>query len=332
VLIEKYIFRFDRTGHAVLRALSEARARGVRVLLRVDGVGTRDEVPALADYCASHGIEFEVFHPLPFARILRRRGLVRLDSFLARWRALNRRSHRKLVLVDDETGFSGGRNVDDVESERRAGNHAWHDLSIRVEGSAMKRLVRAFWLWPFRKQPSRDFLLNYNWRLKRSRNTWFHRRIHEARRRLWIVTPYFAPTPAMLFQIRHAARLGADVRLVLPEKNDVALSQFAARALYWQILGWGVRVFEYQPKILHRKLWVIDELCVVGSGNLNHRSFMHDLEIDVILHQPAHVQLGAELFLDDQVRSREILRDDLARLPLVRRVLYWLASWLVYWL
>ena len=85
-------------------------------------------------------------------------------------------------------------------------------------------------------------------------------------------------------------------------------------------------------RVLHRKLWLVDHLCVVGSGNLNHRSFMHDLELDVILRNPKHVERGAELFRADEAASREIRRDELVRLPWWRRMVYWMASWLVYWL
>ena len=223
ILIEKYIFRYDRTGIAFLEELAKARSRGVRVLLRVDGLGSREEIPSLKNFCARNRIEFEVFHPLPFAGALRDRQLALFDTFLRRLRALNRRSHRKLVLVDGKVAYAGGRNIDDVESEKLSGPNAWHDLSVRAEGSSLRKLESAFWLWPFRRQPSRDFLLNYNWLLKLSRNSWFFRQLQESHKCFWVVTPYFAPTPAMLFQLRLAARRGVDVRLVLPSKIDVPI-------------------------------------------------------------------------------------------------------------
>jgi cardiolipin synthase len=334
VLIEKYIFRFDRTGRAILTALSAAQSRGVRIYIRIDGVGSRDELSAISEFCGSNKLELEVFHPLPFAisGAYHPAGFARVDSFMMRWRMMNRRAHRKLVIIDEKIAFSGGRNVDDVENEEYSGTRAWHDLSLRLEGDSIPTLVEAFWLRPFRRQPSRDFLLNYNWRLKLARNSWFHRRIQRARKIFWVVTPYFAPTPAILFQLRVAARRGVDIRLVLPKKNDVPLSSMAARALYRQLLGWGVRIFEYVPSILHRKLWVIDDLALVGSGNLNHRSFIHDLELDMVLRMPPHVERSRELFLQDMAQSQEILVGTLERLPWWKRMLYSMASWLVYWL
>lgn len=334
VLLEKYIFRFDETGRAVLEALAGARRRGVSVYVRVDGIGSRDHVPAILSFCRHSGIEFEVFHPLPFfARSRFRTARVGpLESLIARCRWINRRTHRKLVVIDERVAFSGGRNIDDVESESRAGLEAWHDLSIRLEGEAVAALVQAFWLKHWRRQPSRDLLLNHDRGLRRTRNRWFHRRLRAVRSRLWVVTPYFAPTPAMLFHLRKACLRGVDVRLVLPRKIDVPLSRFAARALYSHLLRWGVRIFEYEPRILHRKLWVIDEVCVVGSGNLNHRSFMHDLEVDVLLRDRDSASRGAALFLGDQGESQEIFAREFDRLSVLKLMLYWFASWLVYWL
>lgn len=334
VLVEKYIFRSDRTGRAILEALCQAQSRGVFVYLRVDGVGSREHVTELSEFCGAKKLELEVFHPLPLAPqgAYHPAGFARQDGFLNRWRMMNRRTHRKIVIIDSKLAFLGGRNVDDVENELYAGDQAWHDLSVRVEGDAVPILEQAFWLRPFRRLPSRDFLLNYNWRLKLARNTWFSHRLQRAKNRFWVITPYFAPTPSILFHLRLAARRGVDIRLILPRKIDIPISRMAARALYRQLLGWGVKIYEYEPAVLHRKLMIIDEIAVIGSGNLNHRSFMHDLEVDLVLRQSSHVERCRSLFLQDQVDSAEILPDTLERLPLWKRMLYWMASWLVYWL
>ena len=334
VLVEKYIFRFDETGQAVLKALAAAVRRGACAHLRVDGIGSRDHVPAMMSFCERNGIEFEVFHPLPFfaRRRFTAQKVGKVESFFARFRWINRRTHRKLVIVDERVAFSGGRNIDDVESEARAGVDAWHDLSIRVTGDAVPALVHAFWLKKWRRQPSPHLLLNHDRRLRRSRNRWFHRQLRIARGRIWVVTPYFAPTPAMLYFLRQACRRGVDVRLVLPTKIDVPLSRWAARALYRHLLRWGVRIFEYQPRVLHRKLWVMDDVCVVGSGNLNHRSFMHDIELDVLLREPEALAHGKELFLKDQGDSAEVFPREFDRVSAFKLVVYWLASWLIYWL
>lgn len=337
VLLESYIFRMDRVGLRILDALCAAAARQVKVFLRIDGVGSRLDLAAIANYCGNAKLDLEVFHPLPFtaAGPYHPSGMARHDGFISRWKMINRRSHRKLILIDETVAFTGGRNIDEVHSEEYAGKAAWHDLSLRLEGPAVEDLVRAFRFRPFTifpKNPVRDILLNYSWRLRQSRNNWFARRMRRSAQRIWIITPYFTPTPLMLFQLRAAARRGIDVRVILSQKTDVMISRFAAIGLYRKLLRWGVRVFEYEPSLLHEKLWVVDSTAVVGSANFNYRSFMHDLEIDVILREPAHVETAAKLFLQDQTQSLEIRKDQLARQTAWIRIVSWFASWFSYWL
>lgn len=337
ILLESYIFRLDRIGRTILDALCAAAARQVKVFLRIDGVGSRLDLSGIANYCGQAQLDLEVFHPLPFtsAGAYHPSGLTKVDSFFSRWRMINRRSHRKLAIIDDQIAFAGGRNIDEVQSERYAGRLAWHDLSLRLEGPPVEDLGRAFWFkhFPiFVKNPVQDFLLNYTWRLRQSRNNWFARRMRRSQQRIWIATPYFAPTPLMLFQLRAAARRGVDVRVILSRKTDVMISRFAAIGLYQRLLRWGVKVFEYEPTLLHRKLWVVDQTAVVGSANFNHRSFMHDVELDIVLRDPTHVAEAAKLFEKDLQHSVEIRKDQLDRHGPWTKFVSWFASWFSYWL
>ncbi|MGZ3695825.1 MAG: phospholipase D-like domain-containing protein [Bdellovibrionota bacterium] len=337
VLLESYIFRMDHVGRRVLDALCAATGRGVKVFLRIDGVGSRLDLAAIASYCGEAKLDLEVFHPLPFTApgAYHPSGLASADGFYSRWKMINRRSHRKLIIIDETVAFTGGRNIDEIQAEEFTGSAAWHDLSLRLEGPAIDDLVKAFWLKPFPifpKNPVRDFLLNYSWRLRQSRNKWFLRRLRKAQERIWIVTPYFSPTPLMLFQLRAAARRGLDVRIILSQKTDVMISRMAAVGLYHRLLSWGVRIFEYEPSLLHRKLWVVDQTAVIGSANFNHRSFIHDLEIDIVLREPPHVSRGAELFGSDQEKSLEIRKDQLAKQTFWTRLVSWFANWFSYWL
>lgn len=337
ILFESYIFRIDRVGRRILDALCAAAARGVKVFLRIDGLGSRLDQSEIAHYCGEAKLELEVFHPLPFAPsgAYHPSGFASRDGFFSRWRMINRRSHRKVVIVDEKVAFAGGRNVDEVQSERFAGHEAWHDLSLRLEGSAVEELVQVFWFKPFSffpKNPVRDLLPNYSWRLRQSRNKWFARRMRRAEQRIWIVTPYFAPTPLMMVHLRAAARRGVDVRIILSRKTDVMISRWAAVGLYRRLLQWGVKVFEYEPTLVHRKLWLIDQIAVVGSGNFNHRSFIHDVELDILLREPKQVMHAASLFEKDEENSRQIQRESIAHQSVLMRLATWFAGWFVYWL
>ena len=337
VLMESYIFRVDRVGVEILQALAEARARKVHVFLRVDGVGSWPHLGDIYTFCHQNKIDFEVYHPLPFSRrgAFFSRGFAPVDSFLMRFQLMNRRSHRKLVIVDSKIAYAGGRNVDEVQSETVVGNMAWHDLTLRLTGAPVSDLILAFWFKPVPlayRVPNRDLLMNHTWRLRQSRINWFTRRMRRSQKRIWIITPYFSPTPLMLFQLRAAARRGLDVRIILSRKTDVMISRFAAIGLYRMLLQSKVRVFEYAPALLHRKLWLIDNISVVGSANFNHRSFIHDLELDVVLREPPEIARAEKLFQSDQESATEIKWEHLAHQPVWVRVVSWVASWFSYWL
>lgn len=334
VLLEFYIFRMDPLGREILEALCACRDRGVKVFLRLDGVGSLNDLGGIESFCGERELELEIFHPLPFTKpgSYFPAGFAKADTFLTRWALINRRTHRKLVIIDEKIAFTGGMNIQREQSERFSGREAWHDLSVRVEGPGVGELVQAFWFRPFREFTYEHCLLNYSWRLRQGRNNFVSRSINQARERVWVISPYFAPPPNMLFQLRVAAKRGIDIRLIMGKKSDVFVSRLAAMGLYRKLLSWGIKVYEYEPSLLHRKLWVIDDISLVGSTNFNHRSFFHDLEIDVILRQPERVDEAKRLFLSDQEQSTRINEDFLQHLGWGSRLLSWVAGWFTYWL
>jgi len=334
ILMESYIFHMDRVGRALLDEMCAAKARGVNVFLRVDGIGSRPDLSEISNYCDTEKLKLEVFHPLPFAPIgtYHSVGSKKADGFLARLKVMNRRSHRKIVIVDETIGYTGGRNVKENQSEALEGKEAWHDLSLKLEGEGVAELIEAFHFRPVHKHQFKDCLVNYSSKLRRDRNNWFAKQMKDSTRRLWITTPYFAPTPRMLLELRKAAKDGVDIRIILTKKIDVLVSRLAARGLYRRLLRWGIKVFEYQPSLLHRKMWVVDDIAIVGSANFNHRSLVHDLEIDVILREPGVVEKAAALSLEDQQASRSISLADMEKVNPLKRFVSWVAGWFTYWL
>jgi cardiolipin synthase len=333
IYLEFYIFRFDSMGEEILFRLNEAKARGLRVFLRVDGVGSSDSLAELEKFCERAKIEFEIYHPLPFSKgknfIFSKLQLA--DSFLTRWRLINRRTHRKLVIIDDEIGFTGGMNVDQRQSEKYTAN-PWHDLSLRLEGQAIRELLHAFWFRPFGRFVFRYTLVNYNWLLRRKRNAWITKSIQQAQKRVWIITPYFTPPPKLLLELKKARAKGVDIRFILSRDSDVSLSRLAALGLYRKLLRWNISLFEFRNVILHRKLWIIDDVGLVGSTNFNHRSFLHDLELDIILREPAPIQQLEQIFLKDQQIASTVELEQMERIPNLKRILSWIAGWFSYWL
>jgi cardiolipin synthase len=131
-------------------------------------------------------------------------------------------------------------------------------------------------------------------------------RLETAKRRIWLTTPYLAPTAAVLRSLGVAARNGADVRILVPRKSDVFFMPWIANAFYSPLLADGVRIYEYLPRFLHAKSVIVDDWAVVGTSNMNRRSLIHDLEVDVVLQHPNSLQDLSQEFLVDLRCSEEI--------------------------
>jgi cardiolipin synthase len=118
-----------------------------------------------------------------------------------------------------------------------------------------------------------------------------------------------------------AARRGVDVRLLLPAISDVHFMPWVAQAFYASLIQHGIRLFEYQPRILHAKVMYVDDYVTVGSSNLNHRSVLHDAELDVILENKDTVDRVKRMFERDFMDAVEVANDSLASLPLWKEML-----------
>jgi cardiolipin synthase len=125
-----------------------------------------------------------------------------------------------------------------------------------------------------------------------------------------------------------ACRSGCDVRLILPERSDVAVFPSLSSHYYRELLRAGARIFLYQPGVLHAKALLVDEQAVLGSSNWNYRSTLHDLELDVVLRDPDAVKPLEQTLLADMADSREVAFEDTLRPGLVSWVLYGLRYWM----
>ena len=289
VHLEYYIWKPDRSGQRLLAALVERARAGVKVRLLLDAVGSsgmgRRHLRPLLDA----GGEVGWFHP------------TRFRPFTRPW--LNLRTHRKIVVVDGLAGFTGGINVTDEQDESLVAD-AFRDLHLRVEGEVVRSLQLAFmedWVyaaecdphdfddpgyWPQAAQgPIQAQLL-----VSGPDSPWesIHRMyvgaIHEARRRVWLATPYFVPGEAARMALTSAALGGLDVRLLVPRRSDSRLVTLAARSYFDELLLAGVRIHEYGPRMLHTKALLVDEdVCLVGSANFDHRSFRLNFEASMLL-------------------------------------------------
>jgi cardiolipin synthase len=331
VVIASYIFDYDAAGRTFLEALARAVERGVAVRVLIDGVGRRYS------------------HP-PMTRVLRRRGVPVAEFLPARWPwrsvYMNLRSHRKLLIVDRRIGFVGGMNIREGCLLERSPRFPIQDMHFRVEGPVVDQMFTTFaddWSfntgerlegcgWESRTAqagrvlargipdgPDEDFE-TIHWTLSAA--------LGVARERVRIVCPYFIPDQRLIAALRLAALRGVTVDILLPEKGNLRVVEWAGMAQLWQVLEPGCRVWLTLPPFDHTKLMVVDECwSLIGSANWDARSLRLNFEYNVecyddelarALHDHCEERIGkARELTIEEVDRRSIgvrLRDNVARL------------------
>lgn len=338
--LETYIFDTDAIGYQFLEALTEAKERGVKVRLLVDGFGSMNWIEKLLPSASQRGINVKVYHPLPwpFSRYLDTED-EKHTNFLHMLSLSRHRNHRKVCIIDGKTAWTGSMNISANHSLSLKDKDSWYDISVRVEGASIWLLTRAFEkTWKkskgdeqyhsqkIKRLPAKvDPLvrLNDNLLLRRASQKDLFRKMRHAEKRVWVVSAYFMPVRRLIRSLQIAARRGVDVRLIFPRKSDVFLSRLAARYFYGRLLNTGIKIYEYLPRILHAKAIVIDDWSVISTTNMNHRSFLYDLEVDIVLTQQDSKKQLAEAIHEDfnlceeitleKWKKRSILDDILGR-------------------
>jgi cardiolipin synthase len=312
--------------------LAAARDRGVRVFVLIDGIGELYSFPWAARLLRKRDVRVLRFLP---PRLLPPR------------LQINLRNHRKVLVVDGETAFTGGMNIGDrYLAERSENPRRVVDVHARVTGPVVHHLRRAFvedWRWVSGETlpeispttvrtgaascrviadgPSED-LEKIAMLLVAA--------ISVATRRVCIMTPYFLPPRSLITALEAAALRGVEVRVVLPEKNNLPYVHWATRKMLWELLGRGVRVFLQPPPFVHTKLFRIDDdYVLLGSANIDPRSLRLNFELALEVYD---AELAADVgrhFDGVVARSREITlkeMDDRATLAKLRDAAAWLAS------
>ncbi len=329
ILTEYYMIREDRTGAAFAAELADAVRRGVRVWLIYDYVGSADTPASFFDDIAHQRIEV-----IPF----------NVPSLWRGFHWFDRRSHRKMTIIDGTHAFLGGFNIGDEYSGLAEGPLRFHDVGFSIAGSAVSGLVHLFletWLMERGKalrlppvEPDTDVTAPESGggnvaivsggphQARSAIRGAFLVSIASAAEEILIATPYFVPGPRMMRSLMRAARRGVQVRLLLPARSDVPLVQLLGRSYYGPLLRKGVEIYELEPEILHAKVMLIDgERTVVGSANFDQRSFHRNFEINLIIDDAAFSGQVKAMLLKDFADSRLISLDDHERRGLLVRLL-----------
>ncbi len=326
-----YIFDRDEAGLAFTHALGEAVRRGVQVRVLIDSAGTRYSWPSVLGTLRHEKI--------PHARFL---------PAFALWRlmAMNLRTHRKILVTDGTVGFTGGLNIRAGHVLASHPRSPIQDLHFRVRGPVVTHLQEAFaddWCFTTKELlrgedwfprpgpvgnmlargiadgPDEDFE-KLRWTLLGA--------LSIARQSVRIVTPYFLPDPALTSAINLAAMRGVEVDIVLPSINNLPFVHWASRAMWWQVLEHGCRIWLSPPPFDHSKLVIVDDCWVLlGSANWDPRSLRLNFEYNLECYDQELAKRLNEVFEAkrrqshavtlEEVDSRSLpgrLRDGVARL------------------
>lgn len=342
VILETYVFKLDDVGEKVIKALESAQQRGVDLRLLVDGIGSRHNADEIASRLASGNSDVRVFHPLPWDFSVYRRALQssgRFAKLLYLMASINHRDHRKLCLIDQKTAWLGSFNItsDHANPESDLSHDHWHDTAIRVTGPVVIALLRNFnQVWErkagSRGERSRLFLARTEISKRRQPRLQLLRELEKCRDRIWITNAYFNPSRAVLKALKSIAANDVSVQLIVPSRSDISLFPSLSRSFYSDLLDAGIRVFEYQRRILHSKTMLIDQQLLIGSTNLNYRSLFHDMELDLLVGNPQVVAQMESRFCNDLQDCIEINPGHWQQYSVLNRLMGWLARFLRYWL
>lgn len=244
--------------------------------------------------------------------------------------------------MDDEQVFLGGFNIHRENSRSLYGEARWRDTHLLAGKKLAVEAGRQFdAVWDGRQEfmdtritgESAVVISNIFRNCRRRFRCMYWDRITNAKANVYLTTPYFVPDWKTLHRLASAARQGIDVRLLVPCKSDVPIVQWAAHAVYAGLLEAGVRIYEYLPRPLHAKTAVIDgEWSIVGSSNLDYRSFGINYEISIVARDPILAGRLTEQFLHDLEESEEIVPATWAKRSGSQRFYEWIGRAVQRWL
>ncbi|MHC4821335.1 MAG: phospholipase D-like domain-containing protein [Planctomycetota bacterium] len=321
-----YIFQDDETGHRFADAVEAAVKRGVVVNVIADAVGCWGTPDRFFDDLKRRGVHLLVYHPVRPWRLHH-----------APW-ILNRRYHRKILVVDGRVGFTGGMNIGDEYASDGETPGRWRDTHCRIEGPAVRYLQRTILSTLFRKRgdavPPARYLPNLSecgdHAVRVLPTTPFvgrpyvrivlRRALAHAEKSIHMTQAYFVPDFRVLWSLRRAAGRGVDVQMVVPSNSDVPLALSAGRSTYGRMLRSGVTLHERQGPVLHAKSIVVDgEWSILGSANMDIRSFRINLEVSVdILGRDVAADVE-RIFADDVQASVPIDLETWSHRPWTRK-------------
>ena len=324
-----YIWLPDNNGCKIVEALKRAARRGVTCRALADDLGSRLLIRS-PHWQAMRDAGVQLACALPIGNVLLRPFRGRIDL----------RNHRKIVVIDGRVTYCGSQNCADPEFLIKARYAPWVDIMLRFEGPVAAQNQRLFaggWMsavdediYDLLTQPvaapgpglvaqviGTGPTVRYS-----AMPELFESLMYAARRELVITTPYYVPDESMQNALCAAAWRGVDTRIVFPARNDSRVVAYASRSYYADLLAAGVKVHEYSDGLLHAKTLTLDgEVTLIGSANLDRRSFDLNYENNILFYDAALTAAVRERQQEYLARSRPVQPEEVAAWPIGRRIL-----------
>lgn len=322
VHLEFYIFANDRAGKRIMSALEESQSRGVRCRVLIDALGSMGSNGAIKRRLRPQGIE--VHDILPFRR---RWGGSRVDL----------RNHRKIAVIDGRIGYTGSQNLWDPSIQSSRPNR---DILVRLSGPIVVQLQAVFvadWFLETLEELMNEELFpppseangmaaqiiasgpDYP---KGGVDLIFAQAMHNAADEIVITSPYFIPNEAIISAIKAAIFGGVRVSLITSRKSDHLIAGLAQRSYYRELLEFGMTIYLCGPEFLHAKHFRVDrEITIIGSSNMDVRSFELNAEVDLICYDASFAGTLREIETDYRKRSEELVLNEWVKRPLIAKVL-----------
>ena len=326
ILLQYYIFLDDKIGNEISEILIEKAHAGLEVKVIYDHVGSFRASNKFFKKMENEGVEIHPFFRVNFPQFANR---------------INWRNHRKLVIIDGKVGYIGGMNIADRYAYGvKNGKNVWRDTHFRVQGDIIESLVYSFAIdWNFRKNET--YIPKYEENENRLSqvsgmqlttggpvNSWnnlslmFLTAISSAKRLIWIQTPYFLPTDALFNALQAAALADVDVRIMMPEHTDSTLLHYASFSYITQCLEAGIKIYLYQPGMLHAKAMIIDDTIVTaGSTNFDFRSFENNFECNLFIYDSTFNRKMREIYYSDMEKCLRVKKEEWKKRPITHRFL-----------
>ncbi len=317
--LQYYIFEEGELAERLFRLFARKEAQGVEVRLLYDSIGSFSLSKTYRERLRHAGIEAHAFLPFRFGKFLR---------------SLNYRNHRKIIVVDGQTAFTGGINISDKYLKGDEDLRMWHDMNLMLRGPAAAHLDTVFlndWelvtgrrlplpaplpvmegvpnapVQVLASSPDDDFPLM---------EQLYFAMINGARESIYITNPYLIPSQAIQLALQTAAMGGVDVRILLSDRTDSRLVTWCVRSYFQQFLKAGIRIYLYPGGFLHSKILTVDDrLATIGTANMDNRSFQHNYEVNAVVFDRQTAIGLREDFLSDSSQSMELDPDTFSRRP-----------------